>query len=100
MTANGGWRSIEPTPRSADQVAIIARLVTTPEALAELEGDESLEGYRDGRDNAPPPGANRSNAYVQGWWAGMKDGRHRDYHPIDSDIARAGLIRLRQLRFP
>ena len=71
--------------------SLIIRLATTPGGLNDLNDSECLEGYWDGRNNEPTPGPNRSASYVQGWWAGMRDGHHREYHPIDHDIAVAWL---------
>ena len=79
---------------------IIARLASTVEDIRALDSDEAMEGYRDGRADDPAPGPNRSPAYVQGWWAGMGDGHHRGHFPIDSAIAKAGLIILREMKFP
>lgn len=47
--------------------------VSTLEDLATLDDDEVLEGYRDGLDNAPEPGGNRSRSYWHGWRNGMAD---------------------------
>ena len=77
---------------------IICRLTTNPAALELMSDEETIEGYWDGRENSPAPGANRSDAYVQGWWAGMRDGGHRKAHPIDSAIAKAGLQMLRHMK--
>lgn len=66
--------------------SLLIRLATTPGKMNDLEDAECIEGYRDGRTDEPMPGPNRSNSYIQGWWAGMRDGGHRSYHPIDHDI--------------
>ncbi len=34
---------------------------------------ERVEGYLDGFGGEPQPGANRSSAYVHGWWCGASD---------------------------
>lgn len=69
--------------------SIIARLATTPGAMNDIDDAECIEGYWDGRANAPCPGDNRSNSYVQGWWTGMRDSGHRNYHPVDADCVAA-----------
>lgn len=69
--------------------SLIVRLATTPGKMNDIDDTECLEGYWDGRENDPVPGPNRSDSYVQGWWAGMRDGCHRDYHPVDHEIIKA-----------
>lgn len=69
--------------------ALLHRLATTPGEMNDLDDSECIEGYWDGRENDPAPGPNRTDSYAQGWWAGMRDGGHRDYHPIDHDITKA-----------
>ena len=64
-------------------------------ALAALDDADCIEGYKDGRNNDPMPGANRSDAYAHGWWTGMCDGHHREPHPIDRVIVRAFLSKSR-----
>ena len=72
-------------------IYVISRLATTPGDINDIDDVECLEGYNDGRNNDPAPGQNSTNSYVQGWWAGMYDGGHRNYHPIDTDIVKAWL---------
>lgn len=50
--------------------------LTSVDKLADLDGDEVLEGYRDGRGNEPPPGGNRSHSYWHGYRNGQADGGH------------------------
>lgn len=73
----------KPTPE------ILARLATTAEKMRALDQAEVLEGYFDGRKNEPPPGANRSDSYAHGWFCGMHDGHHREWHPIGFKIVAA-----------
>lgn len=47
--------------------------VTTVAELEALDGDEILEGYRDGLNGEPEPGGNRSKAYWHGWRNGRSD---------------------------
>ena len=74
-----------------DPTSLMIRLTTTPGKINDLDDDKCIKGYWDGRKNEPMPGCNRSASYVQGWWAGMRDGGHRDYYPIDHDITQAWL---------
>ena len=71
--------------------SFIIRLATTPGKMNDLDDAECLEGYWDGRNDGLRPGPNRTDSYVQGWWAGMRDGNYRDYHPVDHDIVTAWL---------
>ena len=68
---------------------ILDRLAVTPALMRSIDNAECIEGYWDGRRNDPEAGANRSASYVQGWWAGMRDGGHREYHPVDEQIVAA-----------
>lgn len=43
-------------------------LLNVPEPVA-----DRIEGYYDGFDGDPEPGANRSPAYHHGWWCGHTD---------------------------
>lgn len=52
--------------------------VRTVEDLNTLDEAEIIEGYRDGREDAPEPGDNRSRSYWHGWRNGMVDGKHRE----------------------
>lgn len=69
--------------------ALLNRLATAPQEIDDLDDSELQEGYRDGRENAPTPGSNRTDSYVHGWWTGMRDGGHRAPHPIDHEIIHA-----------
>lgn len=51
--------------------------VETQADLATLDGDEVVEGYRDGLRGEPEPGNNRSRAYWHGWRNGMTDSGRR-----------------------
>jgi len=48
-------------------------LITTAAALAILDKDEIVEGYRDGFRGDPEPGDNRSDSYAHGWNNGHND---------------------------
>jgi hypothetical protein len=60
----------EPSPYG-EPVSTVAELDT-------LDSDEIVEGYRDGRNNEPPPTGNRSKAYWHGWRNGMADAGHME----------------------
>lgn len=49
--------------------------ITEPDDVFTLDDSEMVEGYNDGRENAPC-GDNRSTAYWHGWRNGMVDGGH------------------------
>lgn len=74
--------------------------VTTTDELALLDGDEIIEGYRDGRRGEPEPGDNRSKAYWHGWRNGAVDGGHREKDAAQAELARnvlrEGFLRPRQ----
>jgi len=57
------------------------RPVTTAADLETLDGDEIMEGYRDGFEGFPCSG-NRSRAYWHGWRNGMVDSKRME---IDAD---------------
>ncbi len=59
--------------------------VSTLAELNTLDEAEILEGYRDGLDDQPEPGNNRSKAYWHGWRNGMID---RGRLPMDSAAAK------------
>jgi len=63
------------------------RPVATVAELAELDTDEIVEGYRDGRADAPEPGDNRSRAYYHGWRCGAMDAGR-----LEIDATHRGLI--------
>lgn len=54
--------------------------VKTLADLDALDEKEIVEGYFDGRENAPQPKGNRSRSYWHGWQNGMSDfhGRARN----------------------
>src|SRR3954463_9868084 len=57
-------------------VAMVERIpATTPDQVFAMDEAEMVEGYQDGRDNAPC-GDNRSESYWHGWRNGMVDGGH------------------------
>lgn len=56
--------------------------VWTLEELEELDGDDVVEGYRDGFTGEPEPKGNRSRSYWHGWRNGAVDSGH-----IASDAA-------------
>ena len=60
--------------------------VTTVEDLESLDDGEVVEGYHDGLEDAPKPGANRTRAYWHGWRNGMVDGGY-----MEKDWAQATL---------
>ena len=47
-----------------------------------MDGDELVEGYRDGLHGEPEPGDNRSPAFWHGWRNGASD---RGLRAIDAD---------------
>lgn len=63
--------------------------VMTLAELDTLNSSEVIEGYVDGRQNAPEPGGNRSKSYWHGWRNGMVDGKH-----MEKDDAQAILAHL------
>lgn len=58
------------------------RPVLTVDDLLDLDGDEMIEGYRDGRSGEPAPGDNRSRTYWHGWRVGAMDAGRI---PIDAE---------------
>jgi hypothetical protein len=50
--------------------------ITDAHVVDAFDSTEVADGYHDGRDNEPRPGANRSAAYRHGWWIGQRDGGH------------------------
>lgn len=67
--------------------------VLTLADLDALDDAELMEGYWDGRENAPAPGANRSRAYWHGWRNGQVDGHHAEPDGAMRELARAYLSR-------
>lgn len=61
--------------------------IITASELAEMNSNEILEGYRDGRAGEGEPGGNRSKAYWHGWRNGDLDRAGK------SDDAQIALIR-------
>src|SRR5690348_13515810 len=80
------WRTQMSDP---DYSKIIPRLAVTPEKMDALDLEECMFGYIDGRRNEPPPGDNRTDSYVQGWWAGMRAGQHRTDYTVDILVEKA-----------
>ena len=70
--------------------------ITTVEELDALDTDEVIEGYRDGRDNEPPPTGNRSRSYWHGWRNGMADGGHLPIDPAMRELARQVIAQSRK----
>lgn len=58
--------------------------------LADCPADtgEYWDAYRDGRNNEPAPGENRSPEYHHGWWCGMSDGHHCETPPWMRELAK------------
>lgn len=63
--------------------------ITTVAELDTLDGDEMLEGYRDGRAGEPEPRGNRSRAYWHGWRNGAVDGGYREKDHAQALLAAA-----------
>lgn len=55
--------------------------IVKAEILDNLDEEELLQGYWDGKDNEPEPGDNRSYSYWHGYRNGQADGGHK---PIDA----------------
>ena len=64
------------------------RTVPNLDVLNNLDSDEILEGYRDGRAGLTEPGNNRSLAYWQGWRNGALDGGYREKDAEQAELAR------------
>jgi len=62
--------------------------VTTLADLATIDDAECIDGYWDGRENAPQPGNNRSRSYWHGWRNGMVDSRHMEKDDAQAELAR------------
>ena len=62
--------------------------ITDAHVVDAFDSTEVADGYHDGKDNEPRPGANRSAAYRHGWWIGQRDGGHRDAHPADIELVK------------
>lgn len=69
--------------------------VRTVADLATLDETEILEGYRDGLENAPEPGNNRSRSYWHGWRNGMADKGRRPIDAAQMQLAREYVSRAR-----
>ena len=69
--------------------------VTTLADLDTLDEDEILEGYRDGRNDWPEPGNNRSRSYWHGWRNGAVDGGHKPKDATQAELARVYVARMR-----
>lgn len=72
--------------------------VETLEELDALDDGEIIEGYFDGRQNAPEPGHNRSKSFWHGWRNGMVDGHHRASDGAQMVLAKLFAERLRKER--
>ena len=52
--------------------------ITRNRQLKQLENNEVVLGYMDGRNNDPKPNDNRTYSYWHGWRNGMVDGGHTE----------------------
>ena len=52
--------------------------ITRAHQLDDLDPEEMIEGYWDGKNGEPEPGNNRSFAHWHGWRNGAVDGGHRE----------------------
>jgi hypothetical protein len=80
------------------------RAMTTPstfepvrsiEDLDALDIAEILEGYWEGRDGEPEPGANRGRATWHGWRNGMIDSHRMEKDDAAAELARVCVARQR-----
>ena len=62
--------------------------VETVAELDALDEAEVIEGYRDGYDNEPAPGDNRSVSYWHGYRNGLVDGGHATLDGAQRKLAR------------
>lgn len=70
--------------------------VTTLAELDALDDAECVEGYFDGRDDAPEPGNNRSRSYWHGWRCGMMDAGRLDVPEAHRALIAAWVARSRE----
>ena len=59
--------------------------------LTNLDNEELLEGYNDGRKNEPEPKGNRSISYWHGWRNGMADAGHQEIDSAQRELAKSYL---------
>lgn len=72
--------------------------VTTLADLDSLAVEDVVDGYRDGRADAPEPGNNRSRSYWHGWNVGQMDIGRRPVPPEHRALVAASIARERQQR--
>lgn len=66
---------------------------TRKEALESIDEKELIEGYFDGKENAPEPMGNRSWSYWHGWRNGMSDAGHREIDEFQRQLAHEAVSR-------
>ena len=71
--------------------------ITKAAQLKDLDDKELIQGYWDGKENAPKPGDNRSYSYSHGWKNGMMDGKHMLHdeaaRQLAHDVVESGYFR-------
>ena len=72
--------------------------VRTAADLDTLDEFEMQEGSRDGLNNQPEPGGNRSRSYWHGWRNGMTDAGHRERDEHRLALARDWTRAMRERR--